>query len=112
MAGTAVINPSRIRRLAMTAVRLDLRPMDLGEILDRTFRLYRAHFMTFFLIMLAVQAISFIGSLTWQASMPQPSHGGQWVVPPSVVFFVAIFLSSVVTFLAAQVGIGTLTMAV
>jgi hypothetical protein len=96
----------------MTAVRLDLRPMDLGEILDRTFRLYRAHFMTFFLIMLAVQAISFLGSLTWQASLPRPSHGGQWLVSPSAVFFIAIFLSSVVTFLAAQIGMGTLTMAV
>ena len=97
----------------MTAVRLDLRPMDLGEILDRTFRLYRAHFMTFFLIMLTVQAISFLGSLTWQASLAplQPSAG---TAPhfPGISFFVALFLSTVVTFLAAQVGIGTLTAAV
>jgi hypothetical protein len=96
----------------MTAVRLDLRPMDLGEILDRTFRLYRAHFMTFFLIMLAVQAVSFLGSLTWQVSIPRGSYGGQWVVTPSAVFVIAIFLSSAVTFLAAQIGVGTLTMAV
>ncbi len=97
----------------MTAVRLDLRPMDLGEILDRTFRLYRAHFMTFFLIMLAVQAISFLGALTWQASLVplQPSPG---MAPhlPGLIFFVALFLSTMVTFLAAQVGIGTLTTAV
>jgi hypothetical protein len=97
----------------MTAVRLDLRPMDLGEILDRTFRLYRAYFMTFFLIMLAVQAISFLGTLTWQASLAplQPSPG---MAPhlPGIGFFVAIFLSTVVTFLAAQVGVGTLTTAV
>lgn len=97
----------------MSAVRLDLRPMDLGEILDRTFRLYRAHFMTFFLIMLAVQAISFLGSLTWQASLAplQPSAGTALHLP-GISFFVALFLSTVVTFLAAQVGIGTLTTAV
>jgi hypothetical protein len=96
----------------MTAVRLDLRPMDLGEILDRTFRLYRAHFMTFFLIMLAVQAVSFLGTLTWQASFPRPSPGGQWLASPSAMFFVAIFLSTVVTFLVTQIGVGTLTIAV
>ena len=97
----------------MNAVRLDLRPMDLGEILDRTFRLYRAHFMTFFLIMLAVQAISFLGSLTWQASLAplQPSPGTALHLP-GVSFFVALFFSTIVTFLAAQVGIGTLTTAV
>ena len=97
----------------MSTVRLDLRPMDLGEILDRTFRLYRAHFMTFFLIMLAVQAISFLGSLTWQASLAplQPTPG---TVPhlPGMSFFIALFFSTIVTFLAAQVGIGTLTTAV
>ena len=97
----------------MNAVRLDLRPMDLGEILDRTFRLYRAHFMTFFLIMLAVQAISFLGSLTWQASLAplQPSPGTALHLP-GVSFFVALFFSTIVTFLAAQAGIGTLTTAV
>jgi hypothetical protein len=97
----------------MSAVRLDLRPMDLGEILDRTFRLYRAHFMTFFLIMLAVQAISFLGSLTCQASLAplQPSPGTALHLP-GMSFFVALFFSTIVTFLAAQVGIGTLTTAV
>ena len=28
---------------------LDLRPLSLGEILDRTFTLYRSHFVLFFL---------------------------------------------------------------
>lgn len=97
----------------MTAMRLDLRPMDLGEILDRTFRLYRAYFMTFFLIMLAVQAISFLGTLTWQAALV-PIRPVAGTVPqlPGFGFFVAMFLSMMVTFLAAQIGVGTLTTAV
>ena len=97
----------------MTAVRLDLRPMDLGEILDRTFRLYRAYFMTFFLIMLTVQAVSFIGTLAWQVQfVPMQTVRGGPAHVPGIGFFVALFLSLIVSFLATQVGIGTLTTAV
>jgi hypothetical protein len=97
----------------MTTERLDLRPMDLGDILDRTFRLYRAHFMTFFLIMLAVQALVFLGQLAMQASVQPLYQGGRMAGVGAVLQMMAAFFAYVVVvFLAAQVGIGTLTAAV
>jgi len=100
----------------MAVTRLDLRPMDLGDILDRTFRLYRAHFMTFFLIMLAVQAVVFLGQLAWQTTiLPLHEAGrvGQAVAVAGVLkFMLGFFVFAVVAFLAAQIGIGTLTAAV
>ena len=38
----------------------ELRPLRLGEILDRTFRLYRQHFLTFFLIALVATIVNTI----------------------------------------------------
>jgi hypothetical protein len=97
----------------VTTERLDLRPMDIGDILDQTFRLYRAHFMTFFLIMLAVQALVFLGQLTWQASLLPLHEAGRAVAVVQVLkVMVGFFAFAVVAFLAAQVGIGTLTAAV
>jgi hypothetical protein len=97
----------------MAVTRLDLRPMDLGDILDQTFRLYRAHFMTFFLIMLAVQAPVFLGQLAVQTSL-QPLYQGGRTATAGPVFQMlgASFAYIVVAFLAVQVGIGTLTTAV
>src|SRR5689334_2702259 len=39
---------------------LHLRPMSIGEILDRSFRLYRNHFRTLFVAVLVVMCIDFI----------------------------------------------------
>jgi hypothetical protein len=89
--------------------------MDLGEILDRTFRLYRAHFMTFFLIMLMVHAISFLTMLAVRAVYPQSTF---WMIPlapgqtPNPMAVVGFLLVMVVGFLTSQIGIGMLTVAV
>src|SRR5271155_5397428 len=97
----------------MAVTRLDLRPMDLGDILDQTFRLYRAHFMTFFLIMLAVQAPVFLGQLAVQTSLQPLYQGGRTATSgPVLQMLGASFAYIVVAFLAVQVGIGTLTTAV
>jgi hypothetical protein len=49
--------------VATEAVHFDLRPLSLGELLDRTFALYKKHFSLFITIMLVPMAIAFLASL-------------------------------------------------
>jgi hypothetical protein len=95
---------------------LDLRPMDIGDILDRTFRLYRSHFMPFFLIMLAVQALSFLTSLAWRVAFASQLgaqyHDGSAARMFSPSYFVSLPLLMIIVIVLNQIGIATLTAAV
>src|SRR5438093_10881039 len=48
----AVVAAPAVSFAGSASAALDLRPMGIGDILDRTFRLYRTHFMPFYLLML------------------------------------------------------------
>ena len=93
---------------------LELRPMGIGDILDRTFRLYRSHFMPFFLVMLAVQAMAYVCTVAWQMSFWTHLHAtpralvGPAALSSSLLFIPVMF----VIFVLNQIGIGTLTAAV
>ena len=95
---------------------LDLRPMNIGDILDRTFRLYRSHFMPFFLVMLVVQAISYVFSLAWQMafwSQVRTTHPAGGAVAAAFLGSFALFIPVIIViFILNQIGIGTLTAAV
>jgi hypothetical protein len=111
------VSPAPVAAAGSPAVAgLELRPMGIGDILDRTFRLYRSHFMPFFLVMLIVQSIAYVGTLAWQLSFwTQMPAAGQSAAPPGPAFFGAFALIipvMIVTFVLNQVGIGALTAAV
>jgi hypothetical protein len=95
---------------------LDLRPMGIGDILDRTFRLYRSHFMPFFLIMLAVQAIAFLTSLAWRVAFASgvgtAYRGGSTAAAFGPSFFIGFPLLMIIVIVLNQIGIATLTAAV
>jgi hypothetical protein len=97
-------------------VALDLRPMDIGDILDRTFRLYRSQFMPFFLIMLAVQSLSFLTSLAWRVSFA-PQLGAQYRGASiagmfGLSYFIGMAMLMIMVIVLNQIGIATLTAAV
>jgi hypothetical protein len=115
---TAPVGLSPMSGIAPTdAARLDLQPMGIGDILDRTFRLYRANFMSFFLIMLIVQAIIYLVNLAWQVSyLPElqaraasGQHGGFFLGP---TYFIGLVLTLIIGLILRQIAIGTLTVAV
>ncbi len=95
---------------------LDLRPMSIGDILDRTFRLYRSHFMPFFLVMLVVQAIGYVLGLAWQLSFfsdirsleQRPDAVGVALIGSFGMLLPVAFIA----FVLNQIGLGTLTAAV
>jgi hypothetical protein len=95
---------------------LDLRPLSLGELLDRTFTLYRGHFLLF----LGISAIPQVFVLVLQlaqtlvaparnifsfpnpnvpAQMPQFSVAG---IVSAVAFFFAVMIVSVIAYLLSQ----------
>ncbi len=92
----------------------DLRPLTIGELLDRTFRLFRRHFFTFFSIiaitqlpaaMLQILATAFVGSSN---NLETSILSGDFAVVSILVFFGVLFLSGVVT----QVGTAALITAI
>jgi len=94
----------------------DLRPMSIGDILDRTFRLYRAHFLTFFLLMLGVQAATYLVMLGWQVNffsvMRAMSGQGNHPTPAFIGAFALLIPIVILIFVLNQVALGTLTAAV
>ncbi|HUK83074.1 MAG TPA: GYF domain-containing protein [Verrucomicrobiae bacterium] len=99
-----------------TSAALDLRPMGIGDILDRTFRLYRSHFMPFFLLMLLIQAVAFVCTLAWQTALwsnlqtgPRPGEAPAFAALGSLALFFPVMIIIIVF---TQIGIGTLTAAV
>lgn len=55
-----LVRPPAARRTRPMESPLHLRPLSIGEILDRSFRLYRNHFLQWFTAVLLVQCISFV----------------------------------------------------
>ena len=98
------------------AAAFDLRPMGIGDILDRTFRLYRSHFMPLFLVMLVVQAVTFVFILALQITMFSNVSSFQHQPEAMAAAFLSSFALSIpiifIVFVLNQIGIGTLTTAV
>ncbi len=78
---------------------VDLRPMTLGEILDRTFRLYRNHFLLFVSIM-AIPAAFSVPANVLLLSFEGPFMSSAFANPnrppsfPNVAYFFGIFVAS------------------
>src|SRR5438876_322063 len=53
---------------------LHLRPMSIGEILDRSFRLYRNHFLKLFVAVLVVMCVEFIAIQIYMATCFAPFY--------------------------------------
>ena len=96
---------------------LDLRPLSIGELLDRTFRLFRRHFLTFALIAIIMQlpaSILQIGSalmlnnFTFDPLAENPFPNTDLILPTVLVTFGIGFASFIIT----QVGTAALTQAV
>lgn len=112
----ATVAPPPVFAGSSAAAALDLRPMGIGDILDRTFRVYRSNFMAFFLVMLAVQAVSHVCMLGWQLTVwTQIRSAGQANISPwpiALGSYALIIPLLLVIFMLHQISIGTLTAAV
>lgn len=98
---------------------LDLRPLSLGELLDRCFTLYRRHFFLFvgivglpYLVMLAIQLVQIFvffpsnpfgagPTVPGQSPFGTPSAGA---IVSLVLFYLAMIIAAVITYLLAQGG--------
>jgi hypothetical protein len=97
----------------------NLRPMNLGEILDRTFQIYRAKFFVFVgiatfpsLVLIGLEAANRL----WWGMVPYPYNGrffltlGQWTVYSAVLYQLALLLHLLVwpayVFLASGLYLG------
>ncbi|MGD0841844.1 MAG: hypothetical protein ABSA32_11855 [Candidatus Acidiferrales bacterium] len=88
---------------------LDLRPLSLGELLDRTFTLYRSHFLLFIGIAAIPNAMIFAillipGLAPW--IFPTPAHqnspGGTSATSPLfIIVVILVFLAAVIVYLVA-----------
>ena len=113
----SVGQPSAIAAALPGGGRLDLQPMGIGDILDRTFRLYRANFLSFFLVMLVVQVILFLLGLAWQfTALPHlqgrlPS-GYHISFVQGLSTLVGTILLIAVNLVLSQIAIGALTIAI
>jgi len=105
--------------VSSTVSSLDLRPLSLGELLDRCFTLYRRHFLLFvgivglpYLLLLAIQLVQIFvffpttlfnqgAPVTDQAPFSFPSTGA---IVSAVVFYIVMFVAFVVAYLLAQGG--------
>ncbi|MCB8929057.1 MAG: hypothetical protein H6652_25910 [Ardenticatenaceae bacterium] len=100
---------------------LDLRPLSIGELFDRTFRLFRRHFVTFILIAIIMQlpvAVLQIASallvnnltnnIVFDPTAQNPFLNTEILGPTLLVSFGIAFVSFIVT----QVGMAALTQAV
>lgn len=97
---------------------LSLRPMGLGEILDKSFRLYRQHFIKFFLIIFMVTAIKFLIVLAFQTSIEpdlatDPAGTMIFTIANAIlsyilkIFYVgALTIAASETLLGREIGIG------
>ena len=76
---------------------IDLHPMGIGEILDRSFKLLKEHFLTFFIIILIPQAIYFLMTKTaqiflFQGAVEAPDLGAGIGIGISVFIAAVIFV--------------------
>jgi hypothetical protein len=109
--------PAHTEPLPETAMALDLRPLTLGELLDRSFSLYRTHFRTFVAIM-AVPAVLAAGfalllELVQGRRLPPP---GTPPTPGAVLFMLGPMIAlwvGILFYLAVHiVAVGATTAAV
>lgn len=109
--------PSAVAAALPIGGRLDLQPMGIGDILDRTFRLYRANFLRFFLVMLVVQVILYLLNLTWQfTALPhlqgRVPAGYHISFVQGLTTLVGTILWIAANLVLSQVAVGALTIAV
>ena len=97
----------------------DLRPLSLGELLDRTFTYYREHFWTFVGIMAPAEILIVAAGLVLQAFGIQPllSQQARPMAPTQQIaafgsFFAAISLYAVVSLFAHSIALGATSVAV
>lgn len=96
---------------------LDLRPLSVGELLDRTFRLFRKNFLTFVLIAVIMQlpvSILQIGSALMVNNFAfNPAAGNPFDNPGAILSTVLVsFGIGFASFIITQVGTAALTQAV
>ncbi len=101
---------------------LDLRPLTLGELLDRSFRLYRQHFWLFVGIMAVPSALALALALVVaminpdQAARPAPDQMGRDEAIATMIWFlgmmVVMVVMTVVYLIAYAVALGATTVAV
>ncbi|MAT97253.1 MAG: hypothetical protein CL608_08935 [Anaerolineaceae bacterium] len=93
---------------------LELRPLSIGELLDRTFRLFRQHFLTFFSIVAITQLPGTMFQILAAALVGNPANletailSGEVVGPAILIVLSVLFLSGIVT----QIGTAALTTAI
>ncbi|MBK8901448.1 MAG: hypothetical protein IPM53_09715 [Anaerolineaceae bacterium] len=96
---------------------LDLRPLSIGELLDRTFRLFRKHFLTFVLIavimqlpvaILQVASTLLVNNFAFDPTAQNPFLNTDLLAPTILVSLAIGFASFIIT----QVGTAALTQAV
>jgi len=80
-----------------------LRPLTLAELLDRTFSLYRRHFLLF----VGIMALPSIVALTWGVGMQVFRLSGLRAVTPGHQVWPGQVLAMVVPFLIAAFGLAT-----
>lgn len=99
----------------------DLRPLSLGELLDRAFTLYRNHFWLFIGIMALPQLVIVILSLLLQGLMSPvlavPAPGGSPPAPAQMArilggFFFGALLGGIVYYIVYAMALGATTFAV
>lgn len=96
---------------------LDLRPLSIGELLDRTFRIFRKHFLTFVLIAIIMQlpvSILQVGSAVMVNNFALGTMAGNpfdnpEIILPTMLVSLGIGFAS---FIITQVGTAALTQAV
>lgn len=95
---------------------LELRPLSIGELFDRTFRLFRKHFLVFLSvavitqlpsIMLQILSVAFVGGTTPEQIL-MTAQPEQLFLP----FFLAAIGISIISFVFTQIGTAALTRAV
>ncbi|HEV2492366.1 MAG TPA: hypothetical protein VG204_04765 [Terriglobia bacterium] len=99
----------------------ELRPLSLGELLDRTFSYYRQHFWLFIGIMAIPQVLSVALTLAWQlipsGPPPTPVEQGnpaevlKQFAPALLTIFAFIVLFLIVSFLIYAIALGATTFA-
>lgn len=98
---------------------VELRPLSLGELLDRTFTYYREHFWTFVGILIPAEAVAVAASLVLQAlgiravlnQSPRPVSPAQQLAVFGT-FFSALSITLLITLFVHAIALGATSVAV
>jgi hypothetical protein len=91
---------------------VDLRPLTLGELLDRTFSLYRSNFWLFVGIMAVPSAFSIPANIAFMSSRGSVFSGGPTSVASTAGLIVFVALTLILGWVAYSSAIGAATYAV